>query len=195
MNNNTSAAHVWYFPSKGLKAIFDHEIVGQLSDGAWENSTPFNHYRFWCHLDTQVGPNWSFVPNIHVQWDYRRPIKQTSYNLSILVGEDCDLSYRMRAQYVNAEMDLGLKDSEAENFVDLSGKVKDANEIRNTLTIYGGGSAYWTERLARLESIGIEETCRKMKEGMDRYSRKDLIKDLKLIKRQMGLVIVLANNW
>jgi hypothetical protein len=33
-----------------------------------------------------------------------------------------------------------------------------------------------------------------MKEGMDRYSRKDLIKDLKLIKRQMGLVIVLANN-
>jgi len=194
MNNNTSAAHVWYFPSKGLKAIFDHEIVGQLSDGAWENSTPFNHYRFWCHLDTQVGPNWSFVPNIHVQWDYRRPIKQTSYNLSILVGEDCDLSYRMRAQYVNAEMDLGLKDSEAENFVDLSGKVKDANEIRNTLTIYGGGSAYWTERLARLESIGIEETCRKMKEGMDRYSRKDLIKDLKLIKRQMGLVIVLANN-
>jgi hypothetical protein len=30
---------------------------------------------------------------------------------------------------------------------------------------------------------------------MDRYSRKDLIKDLKLIKRQMGLVIVLANNW
>ena len=195
MNNNTSAAHVWYFPSKGLKAIFDHEIVGQLSDGAWENSTPFNHYRFWCHLDTQVGPNWSFVPNIHVQWDYRRPIKQTSYNLSILVGEDCDLSYRMRAQYVNAEMDLGLKDSEAENFVDLSGKVKDANEIRNTLTIYGGGSAYWTERLARLESIGIEETCRKMKEGMDRYTRKDLIKDLKLIKRQMGLVIVLANNW
>jgi hypothetical protein len=30
---------------------------------------------------------------------------------------------------------------------------------------------------------------------MDRYTRKDLIKDLKLIKRQMGLVIVLANNW
>jgi hypothetical protein len=30
---------------------------------------------------------------------------------------------------------------------------------------------------------------------MDLYSRKDLIKDLKLIKRQMGLVIVLANNW
>ena len=195
MNNNISARHVWYFPSKGLKAIFDHEIAGQLSDGAWENSTPFNHWRFWCHLDTQVGPNWSFVPNIHAQWDYRRPIKQTSYNLSILVGEDCDLSYRMRAQYVNAEMDLGLKGSEAENFVDPSGNVKDANDIRNTLTIYGGGSVYWIERLARLESIGIEETCRKMKEGMDRYSRKDLIKDLKLIKRQMGLVIVLANNW
>lgn len=195
MNNNTSAAHVWYFPSKGLKAIFDHEIVGQLSDGAWENSTPFNHYRFWCHLDTQVGPNWSFVPNVNVSWDYRRPIKQTSYNLSILVGEDCDLSYRMRAQYVNAEMELGLKDSEAENFVNSNGNVRDANDIRKTLTTYGGGSAFWTERLARLEALGIEEICRKMKEGMDRYSRKDLIKDLKLIKRQMGLVIVLANNW
>jgi hypothetical protein len=190
MNNNTSAAHVWYFPSKGLKAIFDHEIVGQLSDGAWENSTPFNHYRFWCHLDTQVGPDWSFVPNVNVPWDYRRPTKKTSYNLSILVGEVCDLSYRMRAQYVNAEMDLGLKDSEPENFVDYNGNVRDANDIRETLQ----GSAFWNERLARLEALGIEETCRKMKEGMDRYSRKDLIKDLKLIKRQMGLVIVLANN-
>ena len=191
MNNNTSAKHIWYFPSKGLKAIFDHEIVGQLSDGAWENSTPFNHYRFWCHLDTQVGPDWSFVPNVNVPWDYRRPIKKTSYNLSILVGEVCDLSYRMRAQYVNAEMDLGLKDSEPENFVDYNGNVRDANDIRETLQ----GSAFWNERLARLEALGIEETCRKMKEGMDRYSRKDLIKDLKLIKRQMGLVIVLANNW
>ena len=194
MNNNTSAAHVWYFPSKGLKAIFDHEIVGQLSDGAWENSAPWNHYRFWCHLDTQVGPNWSFVPNVNVSWDYRRPIKKTSYNLSILVGEDCDLSYRMRAQYVNAEMDLGLKDSEAGHFVNDNGNVKDANEIRKTLTTYSGSSAFWTERLGRLESLGIEETCRKMKEGMDRYNRKDLIKDLKLIKRQMGLVIVLTNN-
>jgi hypothetical protein len=96
----------------------------------------------------------------------------------------------MRAQYVNAEMDLGLKDSEPENFVDYNGNVRDANDIRETLQ----GSAFWNERLARLEALGIEETCRKMKEGMDRYSRKDLIKDLKLIKRQMGLVIVLANN-
>jgi len=194
MNNKTYAQHVWYFPSKGLKAIFDHEIVGQLSDGAWENSTPFNHYRFWCHLDTQVGPDWSFVPNVNVSWDYRRPIKKTSYNLSILVGEDRDLSYRMRVHYVNAEMDLGLNESEPDSFVDSSGNVRDANDIRKTLTTYGRGSVFWTERLARLESLGIEEICRKMKEGMDRYTRKDLIKDLKLIKRQMGLVIVLANN-
>ena len=195
MNNKTYAQHVWYFPSKGLKAIFDHEIVGQLSDGAWENSTPFNHYRFWCHLDTQVGPNWSFVPNINVNWDYRRPIKQTSYNLSILVGEDCDLSYRMRAQYVNAEMDLGLKDSEAGNLVDRAGNVKSAYDVRNNLKSYASTSTFWADRLARLEALGLERLCAKMKEGMDRYTRKDLIKDLKLIKRQMGLVIVLANNW
>ncbi len=37
------------------KALFDHEIKGQLSDGQWENSRPLNHYKVWCDAEVVVG--------------------------------------------------------------------------------------------------------------------------------------------
>lgn len=44
------------FKTKVQKALFVHEIRGQLSDGYWENATPSDHYRPWCTCEVAVGP-------------------------------------------------------------------------------------------------------------------------------------------
>ena len=33
------------------RALFNYEIVGQLSDGEWENARPRNHWKEWCNCD------------------------------------------------------------------------------------------------------------------------------------------------
>jgi hypothetical protein len=170
--NNKTAHHTWYFPSKGLKAIFDYEIRGQLSDGAWENATPYNHWRFWSDIDTKVSPKglWSFEFNPSVDYAYKRPVKKTAYNLLTLVNPDCDLSNRMRAYYLDAELDIGLgRDAEY-------------------LTTRG---EYWREKLAKLEAI---DDVSRMAFHIEyaNYSRKHLIADLRLIKKQMKAILELA---
>lgn len=36
-------------------ALWVCEVSGQISDGMWENSSPHDHWQFWCRLDVQVG--------------------------------------------------------------------------------------------------------------------------------------------
>jgi hypothetical protein len=37
------------------QVLWDHELTGQISDGAWEND-PSSRYEFWCSLDSIVDP-------------------------------------------------------------------------------------------------------------------------------------------
>lgn len=178
--------HIWYFPSKGLKALFDEEIRGQLSDGAWENSTPFNHWNFWCGLATKVGPKWDFKFNNEVDYEDMYPKKKTGYNLLTLVDPDViDLSDRMRAYYVDAELGLGLRD----NAVFLIGG--GLEKIRNLATSLK--SEYWKDKVAKIEMIAPERV-EAFYEAYEAYTRRHLIQDLKLIKKQMKVVIELASN-
>lgn len=43
------------FPNRTAKAIWDHEILGQMSDGAFENSQPQDHWQYWSALTSQIG--------------------------------------------------------------------------------------------------------------------------------------------
>lgn len=38
-------------------ALWKHEIRGQISDGAWENARPDQHWVPWCKCEAVVGPN------------------------------------------------------------------------------------------------------------------------------------------
>lgn len=38
-------------------ALFEHELKGQLSDGAWENAEPHDHWEVWCLAKVTVGEN------------------------------------------------------------------------------------------------------------------------------------------
>ena len=181
--------HTWTFPSKGLKAIYDCEIRGQLSDGAWENSTPYNHWQFWNNLETVVGTDWKFDFNPKVDFEHRTPRKRTAYNLTTLVDPGViDLSGRMRGYYINAEFGLGLIDADVDSLLDRDYEVDTADNVRQKLKELAV-SEYWSKRLGRLETAGIQSLVDKMAWGFARYSRNDLIKDLRLIKKQMKAVI------
>jgi hypothetical protein len=43
------------FTTQTALALWDCEILGQLSDGAWENTRPHEHWKFWHALDSAVG--------------------------------------------------------------------------------------------------------------------------------------------
>lgn len=38
-------------------ALFECELKGQLSDGAWENTKPYDHWKCWSDAAAVVGPN------------------------------------------------------------------------------------------------------------------------------------------
>jgi len=44
-----------FLPTYGAIALWDHEIMGQISDGYWENTKPHNHWEFWGNLKTKKG--------------------------------------------------------------------------------------------------------------------------------------------
>lgn len=40
-----------YVPSMEVKIVFMCEMQGQISDGAWENTRPFGHWKVWSSLN------------------------------------------------------------------------------------------------------------------------------------------------
>jgi hypothetical protein len=49
-------AKVINFENRIQKALFDHELKGQISDGYWENSKPYDHYKSFSGVETRVDP-------------------------------------------------------------------------------------------------------------------------------------------
>ena len=62
-NKQNVGRHTIFLPSKTAVALWRGEISGQISDGMWENSRPFDHWRFWCCSITVLpGDELAFVP-------------------------------------------------------------------------------------------------------------------------------------
>lgn len=45
------------FRNKAQLALWKYELLGQLSDGHWENSRPFNHWQDWHQAKALVDPS------------------------------------------------------------------------------------------------------------------------------------------
>jgi hypothetical protein len=185
--------HKWQFPSKGLRALFTGEIQGQLSDGAWENATPYNHWQFWCNLETAVGDKFEFHHG-DIYWPAYKtmPVKRTAYNLTTLTDPSIvDLSERMRVLYIAAENDLSISTFDGDYFI-RNDRVLTADEVRSGMDVTRGD--YMRDKRNRYEDVGIELTCNTLKANWDKYTRKDLIKDLRLIKSEMKKIIAVFHG-
>lgn len=49
-------ANTLAFRNSAQAALFQYELAGQISDGYWENSRPFDHWKPWCNAHVIVDP-------------------------------------------------------------------------------------------------------------------------------------------
>jgi len=74
------------------QALWDHELIGQLSDGMWENTRPHDHWQFWRGLQSTV--QYGIARVVPKQPFYGR-FPKTNYNFARLWGKDVGLGHRM----------------------------------------------------------------------------------------------------
>ena len=79
------------FENEILKALWDEELTGQISDGMWEN-TPNSAWPFWCSIKTKVGKNNKLISTNNCSNDY------TFYNIKRNFG------FTRLIKYVGDEM-------------------------------------------------------------------------------------------
>jgi len=69
------------FPTRSALAVWRAEILGQLSDGMWENTAPHDHWEFWHQLRTVV--DGSKKPHVVMDEGRHVPYNQkVSYNVA-----------------------------------------------------------------------------------------------------------------
>jgi hypothetical protein len=70
-----------YLPTASAVALFKNELLGQMSDGMWENSRPFLHYEFWYHLN--VVHESGCTPRVKTECAWQ--CKKNAYNFVALI--------------------------------------------------------------------------------------------------------------
>lgn len=76
--NNTKTT--LYFSSMSAFLIFKYEVEGQISDGYWENSRPFDHYKW-------INSNITYVVDENHDMGYEGPTHNRKYNCSWITTE------------------------------------------------------------------------------------------------------------
>jgi len=153
-----------YVPNIRLAALFELEIKGQLSDGHWENTRPYNHWEPWCEATAAVSR--------HIEgrdfYANKDNYQLTATDLLAAVGE------RMMV-YVKLAEAFGVKNAELlEYCFDLDGKFCGIPK-------YGGDT--WTairNDLAKFDMVKVKEVVAETS-----YVMADLKRDLRELKRLM----------
>jgi hypothetical protein len=73
--------HTLTLSSPSAVSLWKGEFLGQLSDGMWENTRPFDHWRFWHHCNVVLGAVNNFDPGAD---NWTRPGK-VGYNFAALI--------------------------------------------------------------------------------------------------------------
>ena len=156
------------FKTPSQLALWKHEITGQLSDGAWENATPYNHWEFWCRLEAQIG-----VGKVETYCSYE--CRKTGYNLTGLiecVGKRMIAAGRMAKALQHADFKWWSLDDMPETFEEFEKHVN--NGVCNS-----------NYEFRKLSNFSLHEGARFY---ATTYTEKDLRADLKEIKRVMKTV-------
>ena len=62
MNKNKKSPEV-FLKSIAALMIWKNEVIGQISDGEWENSRPSDHWKFWCNAEAKLGEQVGYRKN------------------------------------------------------------------------------------------------------------------------------------
>lgn len=155
------------------KIILRCEMLGQISDGMWENAKPYDHYRPWMRIkeeNTVVDPS-----DIGVDESFhfaKRNYNFVNKELLDIVGERIILKINLYLKHGQKILDLLAKDHWL--IPDSMDSWKDMEFSTNS---------YYIEKTKKLSETGI--TKEMLQDVIDNpvYTRKDLNKDCNGLKK------------
>jgi len=159
------------FGSPDEAFLWKDEILGQLSDGYWENASPFDHWRVWSDAEVMVGTPAGY---------YGFHPKRTSYGLANSELMDV-VGDRMRIHLGLFRM-LGDKIKPHETLPNNPGDVarteKSAGEEANK---------YWTEKLEMWKSLGLTDEL--VQKAYDQTPLSDVTTLLRQMQKTMKIAL------
>jgi hypothetical protein len=149
------------FRNLAQKILWESEIVGQLSDGHWENSRPHDHWKAWSNAKVEIGEK--------VGRDFS--VKREQYALRSkflldIVGKRMLTQVRLGLKYGADKMDLFA------SAFDIDGNFRGIPGPECT-------GKYWDELRAKMATMDAELEEIKTVAADETYSRKDMLRDLK----------------
>lgn len=143
-------------------ALFESELKGQLSDGNWENSRPYDHWEQPCSSEVVVGEGPKYGPNFYPKRSYNF----ANRDLVEVVGDRMIRAVRFALLgYPMQEIRHGLDDLSESDFT------------------YTG--EYWDKKRARFAVLGIKsmDDYNRILATAPAYTKSDLLKDLKQMSK------------
>ncbi|NJO58773.1 MAG: hypothetical protein HC836_10625 [Richelia sp. RM2_1_2] len=164
------------FESPVQAVLFMYEIRGQISDGFWENYTPFEHYKPWCQTAVSVGAN--IGRNFYPPRDNYNILNR---ELLECVGRRM-ISLARLAEYFGCDAVEDLQYT-----LDLAGNFFGAPSYKDY-----GKSTHWGDvrrRLAKYDAALVKQVVDGEvafdNDGSHAYNMRDLRRDLKAMKVAM----------
>jgi len=159
------------------KALFDHEIKGQLTDGQWESVRPIGHWKPWSNANVVVANEGGAVG--------RNFSARDKYDLTVLAGNDVIRGRMITTVKLILTFDVKLSLLLSKLF-DVDGSWIGLPAPR------GEGSTNEEDMLGLQicelfptpERLGVVRTL----VDLQRYTRNDLLADLKDLKDTMQVV-------
>ena len=154
-----------YVKNQAQKIIFVHEMQGQLSDGFWENSRPWGHYKPWCRTEVSISDN--------VGRDFYA--EKSNYNfankgLLDVVGDRILMKVKAALLGFSEEAISVMPNSLQDYEWHLEQSEMSSNE-------------YWTRKIEKMNSLGINASTVKAIEDFNGYTLKDLKKDCNELRK------------
>lgn len=150
------------------KVIYEEELVGQLSDGAWENTAPYDHWEPWANCRVVVDPD-----NVGRTFHAKKTGYAFAAQLIDCVGERM-LAYARLALHYGDGVDF---------------RVLEGYGTTGTMPTNkdSAGSDYFARIRAYLSRFDLAEVKR-VAEDESLYTEKDLRRDLAAISKAMKVV-------
>lgn len=159
------------------KVLFDYEIKGQLSDGQWEGARPIGHWKPWNNADVVVAKEGGAVGRSFSARD--------KYDLTVLAGNDVIRGRMITTVKLVLTFGEKLYPLVSELF-DVDGSWRGFPKYRDNPT---DEQDYIDVKLH--EMFPTQERLENVRTMVDfqRYTRNDLLADLKDLKATMQVVL------
>lgn len=167
-----------FLPSTTSAALFEHVLLGQFSDGKWENSTPHDHWKPWGNLEVVFDQG--CTPRVEGGSGFRKK----NYNLLGLLEyiEDEMLALcrmTLAAEYLGVELTRDARHA---------AEYMPATLAEWTMHKSSSPLCKWADHVATYMADVTPELARAFYEHEKSYTVKDLKKDLALCKAAISTV-------